>query len=369
MSGCLLLMPILFCGGSEKQIRLIAEEIEKNKLPLTVIVESGDDRLAEEEKKYIYEHPGIRYVMLNTPAVDAKYEGTLKKYWAKGLSILKLMNVISKEIKKSNISIAMVTNLTGLVLQPWLKIHGCELIYNERNPGEKVCNSIWKRYLLNHCKNVVCNSKYASVYMSRKLNRPVEVINNGICPLNFFNVPSADNVFRIIVPARVSSVKNQKVLIKAINLVKNNISIYATFAGVIEDENYYEQLMNYIEKNKLNEYVDFIGFTTEIYKYYRSSDLLVLPSLEEGTPNVLLEAFMCKMKVLASDIPMNRDCVRDNEYLFEPENAEQLAEKIIWISKLGNEELHNKLESNYDYVVRNYGLESMGKRYIELLYN
>lgn len=368
MGGCLILMPVLFRGGSEKQIRLVIDKIEDKNLPLTVVVESSDESLASEEKEYVDQHPNTRFVFLKTDALDAKFNGRIKKYDAKFKSLLSLIKAIRKEVKTQNLETAMVTNLTGLVLLPIFRQLNCQVIYNERNPGVKVCSSSWKRSLLKKCKKVVCNSAYASSYMGKALGRNVEVINNGIQQIDMENVPLGDGVFRIIVPARVSEIKNQMVLLKAVRSVREKINVKVIFAGVIEDSKYYEALQAYIKEQQIEGSVEFIGFTSDIKAYYRSSNLLVLPSLEEGTPNVLLEAFMCRLPALASNIPMNADCMQYEKCLFDSHDHKKLAHEIMMIHDMDTEEKRTMTEENYQFAKNNYDIKKMQNRYLELLY-
>lgn len=370
MKNCLIIMPVLFRGGSEKQIRYVIEAIDSKKMPLTVIVEGSDQKLLEEEKRYRQVHSNVSFIFLNTNAVDAKYSGVVKKYIEKVKSLGVMRRTIRKCIKNDRIDKVMITNLTGLVLVPLFKSHGCNIIYNERNPGVKVCGSWWKRWLLKQCSKLVCNSQFASEYMSNKLGRDVEVINNGIQPILLSNYQRIESdVFRIIVPARVSGVKNQKVVLKALGILKHEVKIKAIFAGVIEDEKYYKELKELCAELELINEVEFIGFTENIYEYYANSELLILPSYEEGTPNVILEAFMCRLKVLASNIPMNSDCMKDKRFLFETDSEEQLVEKIRFIRNIELDEINKVIEENYQFVNDNYSVEKMEEKYISLLYS
>ena len=126
--------------------------------------------------------------------------------------------------------------------------------------------------------------------------------------------------------------------------------------------------MEYCAKNKIEQFVDFVGFTNNILEYYAKCDLLVLASLEEGTPNVLLEAFMGRLKVIASDIPMNAECMHNKKMLFSPNDAAELAQKIIMMKNLNKAEQEEFLVKNYNYVCENYSIKCMGERYIQMLY-
>lgn len=68
----------------------------------------------------------------------------------------------------------------------------------------------------------------------------------------------------------------------------------------------------------------------EVRRLMAAADLFVLPSRAEGISNALLEAMASGLAVLASDIPGNRDLVRDGENgrLFAPERPERAAELL-----------------------------------------
>ncbi len=369
MNRCLIIMPMLFMGGSEKQVRLIIDGIEKEKLPLTVIVESNNKDMHALEKEFIISHPNTDFIFMNSSAAEAKYSNTIRKYSIKFVSVFRLMICSKKIIKKKHINKIMITNLTGLVLVPWFNFLGCDVIYNERNSGIKVCDSTHKKWLLQKCSILVCNSGFASKIMESKLHKKVEIINNGINMTNKINKPFNDGIFRVIVPARISEIKNQLTVLKAIEKLKDEICIKVTFAGAVEDKDYYKILNKFIEEKGLNKYVEFVGFISDLNNYYENSNLLILPSYEEGTPNVLLEAYTFRLPVLASDTPMNNDCAPVKEFLFETENADELAKKIKQISLLENDELKIKLDKNFNFVTQNFNIEKMQDRYLRLIYN
>jgi len=72
------------------------------------------------------------------------------------------------------------------------------------------------------------------------------------------------------------------------------------------------------EKDKLealklsNSKIHFLGFKRDPVKYLQAADLLVLPSLGEGCPNVVLEAFACGKPVIASRVGGVPDLVEND---------------------------------------------------------
>jgi|TARA_B100000315_G_scaffold154934_1_gene143452 glycosyltransferase involved in cell wall biosynthesis len=76
-----------------------------------------------------------------------------------------------------------------------------------------------------------------------------------------------------------------------------------------------------ISKPHSNKRIFFVERTDEIEKYYQCSDIFVLPSVREGTPNALLEAMACALPVIVSKLEGITDWVVSdniNGVLFEP---------------------------------------------------
>lgn len=72
----------------------------------------------------------------------------------------------------------------------------------------------------------------------------------------------------------------------------------------------------------------------QIHHLYQTADLYISPSHVDGSSVSLMEAMASGMPVLVSDIPANREWVHDdvNGWLFRDGDAENLAERIIWIA-------------------------------------
>lgn len=71
-------------------------------------------------------------------------------------------------------------------------------------------------------------------------------------------------------------------------------------------------LENYVDELGLTSYVDFPGFTRNVYAYLARSRLFVLSSAWEGSPNVLVEAMAVDTPVVATDCPSGPAEIVDN---------------------------------------------------------
>ncbi|MFN3309906.1 MAG: glycosyltransferase family 4 protein, partial [Anaerolineales bacterium] len=81
----------------------------------------------------------------------------------------------------------------------------------------------------------------------------------------------------------------------------------------------------------LSECVFFLGQIedkSKMFDFYRSIDLLIIPSRSEAFPLQAVEAMSRSLALLASDIPVLREVLGDSGCFFQVEDAQDLAEKV-----------------------------------------
>lgn len=80
----------------------------------------------------------------------------------------------------------------------------------------------------------------------------------------------------------------------------------------------------------LTELINFAGRSDDMPSVYREADLLILPSLHEGMPNVILEAMASGLPVLATDIGGSRELLQDwaPDWLIPAGNVTALAKAL-----------------------------------------
>ncbi len=93
----------------------------------------------------------------------------------------------------------------------------------------------------------------------------------------------------------------------------------------------------------LDNYIEFAGWTAgeKKEKLFRESQMLVLPSYNEGLPIAILEAISCGMPVVATNVGDISSAVIDGEngYLIEPGDVlaiKKAIEKIVWDPEVFN---------------------------------
>lgn len=98
------------------------------------------------------------------------------------------------------------------------------------------------------------------------------------------------------------------------------------------------------------------------------SDCLVLPSLSEGTPNVILEAMASALPVVASSLPGICEIVNDRVtgLLVKPGDINDLAQKLLEMTR--NRDLRRRMGETGRRIISEMGLgwDPVALRYKEV---
>ena len=120
---------------------------------------------------------------------------------------------------------------------------------------------------------------------------------------------------------------------------------------------------------KINSAVSFSGWLpkSELPGVYRLADVFVLPSADEGMPNVVLEAMASGLPVIATKISGNEELVKDGEngYLVPSGDARALADKLEFL--INNKNLSGELGKKSLEIAGKYSWESVARQYLNLL--
>jgi len=91
-----------------------------------------------------------------------------------------------------------------------------------------------------------------------------------------------------------------------------------------------ESVLEKVAKELRLQRVQFLGGTLNPLDYYHAADVFILPSIQEGFPNVILEAMSCGLPCIASEIGGVTDIMKQDSQgiLVPPGDAERLSEAI-----------------------------------------
>ncbi len=196
----------------------------------------------------------------------------------------------------------------------------------------------WVTFLLSTKVIVVSQSNYERAHQLPGCRSKIYLIHNGIPELIFLSPEKAQQVLSAKMPygrpwigviAEYTHNKGLSFLIEAAGILKEEHKpVSLCLIGEGEERLFLEKLAR--EKN-VAECVWFLGFIPEAYQYLTAFDIVVLPSLKEGLPYVLLEAGQAERAVVASDVGGVGDIIKNNisGFLCTPGNTRDIAAKLL----------------------------------------
>ena len=160
-----------------------------------------------------------------------------------------------------------------------------------------------------------------------------------------------DGKIHLLMVGSYSSRKNQKFAVDVLNeLVKKNADADLTFVGYPRspNETYLPELQDKVREYSLNEKVTFLPQDANIPEVMSRSTYLLIPSLQEGLPNVALEAQKMGLPCfLSTDVSNDCDCGICT-FLPLDNGAEYWAQEIIKYTKQHGIEKQNVDMSEWD---------------------
>ncbi|NWF91938.1 MAG: glycosyltransferase family 4 protein [Syntrophaceae bacterium] len=213
-------------------------------------------------------------------------------------------------------------------------------------PGLLYLNCRIESLGLRFSDSIITNSGGLREEISKKLKtrRHIDV---KVLPNNIPTIPVPDPQDLIPTRARYGIPEDAKVLITAgvLNRGKNietlisclakiemeNLHLLITGDGSTKDDFPYREFLEGLTRDlKVENRVHFPGWVEkeELSRIYAASDLFILPSMNEGMPNAMLEALGSDLPCLGSNIPGIRDILYYEELMFDPTDEQAIVNKI-----------------------------------------
>ena len=224
-----------------------------------------------------------------------------------------------------------------------------------------------EKYVVSKTPNIVIVAPQVKDIISGMTTSKIRVIPNGIDSKDIQNIqPKSIDHPSIFYIGWLTKIKGVDVLLKAIPIIKERIPaihVYIAGSGLQEKE-----LKNLVKKLKIEENVKFLGFISESdkYAYYKSADVCVFPSRQDYGPIVLPEAMACGKPIVASNVGGIPFMVENGKtgLLFESENAEDLAEKIVTLLK--DDKLRQKMGEAGKEKVKEFTWDKIAEQTVEV---
>lgn len=114
---------------------------------------------------------------------------------------------------------------------------------------------------------------------------------------------------------RIVPIKDVMTMIRAFRIVKDqvdNVKFYL-IGPTVEDSAYSEQCLNLVKLLNLQDSIIFTG-RVDIAEYLGKLDMLVLTSISEGQPLVILEGWSAKIPSISTDVGSCRELLEEDSY-------------------------------------------------------
>ncbi len=142
------------------------------------------------------------------------------------------------------------------------------------------------------------------------------------------NLPLDKNIFLYV--GRLNFLKGVDILLQAWNEIPVSFRRKALLLLVGEGPEY-QKLEEICKKLKISNSVRMIGVKKNVFDYYWSADVFVLPSRTEGLSNAMIEAMACGLPSVVTAVGGGVDLIADGEngYLAVSEDYASLANKLV----------------------------------------
>ncbi len=330
-------------GSSWSLFRLAVSLKKKGVMVIIILPEQGDieEKLKKERLKYyvIRQYSGNFWCISNKVNIKGiKFKGKygIKKIWNQ-IAQLK----IEKILRKEKINIVHMNTLTcHIAAKASVKLNIC-LIWHireflEEDLGIHLFHKNESYDLIRKSERIIAVSKaIKSKYKENFSN--VQVVYNGVsCDRFFSNREILQNeTIEMILIGRIVKEKGQYDLVQAINMLHHDIKnkLHCNLVGNIEDQQYYEEIVEYIKRNHLEGKIHFAEYTDNIEKYLLKADVLCSCSKKEAFGRVTVEGMLAKCLVIGSNTGATEEIIthRKTGLLYEYGKAESLKKCIKYI--------------------------------------
>ncbi|MEO8512881.1 MAG: glycosyltransferase family 4 protein [Ignavibacteria bacterium] len=182
-----------------------------------------------------------------------------------------------------------------------------------------------------------------------------------------FNRLITKDVFRFINPARILKKKNQLLILRALNEIKTSSTgkiPQIVFLGYFDPKDEYTGIiLDYIDEKELKEHVIFLGEVERkyLYKVYSLINSVVISSLSEGMPLVMVEAFRFGKPFISTKVGGIPEVVTNQVsgilVDFDPTDLSKAMTELM-----GDSVLYETIKKNaYNIYLRNFKLDQILK--------
>jgi glycosyltransferase involved in cell wall biosynthesis len=318
------------------------------------------------------------FKIINLPVLR-KQKKYLKISW-NGLFYLFFLKFLFKNIKKQNSVIFLRHVKLARFLLNFKKFFKIPMVFEvheifylnafnkkKQNYLKKIEESVYRNMDI-----LVCTSRKLKEFLINNLGvdeKKIYVVHHGVRK-EWFEIEKDQKNSYICYTGSLYKWKGIDILISAMKYLPNEKLV------IVGEGNRLNELKELVIKENLADKVIFTGYVPHSFipKYLSKAKVAVLPNIAEGpsefsSPLKLFEYMAAGIPIVASDLPVFREILKNNEsaIFFEAGNAEALANGIKQI--LNSEDLVKKLINNAKKIAQNYTYEKRAVKIYEICLN
>lgn len=362
--------PPLGGGAGNANLYLLKEFKKFNNLNIDLITSSTDKFKMKKFSKNI----NIFYLDIRKNSNSLHYQTTkdLLCYFLKSYYFAKRL------IKKNNYDLihawfGIPCGFIALLLKkPYIvALRGSDVPFY--NPRFKILDKLFFKQLSKivwkNAKKVITNSEgLKELALKTSPHQKIEIIYNGVDITEFKPLPKrkTTEALKILCVARLIRRKGIHYLIKALGKLKK----YNFILNIIGEGNEKENLKKLANNLGISKKVNFLGLIphNQIVKYYQQSDVFVLPSLNEGMSNTILEAMSCGLPIITTEVGGAKELVTENNgFIIKPKSIFQLKKMIL--KYLKNPKLIKIHGQNSRKIAKKMSWKKVAKKYYQAYFD
>lgn len=335
-------------GGAERVMATLCNELSKNNEVILLIFKNAEtDYYIDNNVKII---PGC----------------------IKNKNLFKAISFLKSQIEKYQPDIILPfmtkSNIISLIARE-KSAFKCPVIICERANPYYSSNlyKFLKKKIYPKSEGAVFQTKDAQEYYKDILKCESIVIRNPLSPDFKIKPYEGKREKKIVCTARLSSEKNQQLLIKTFAKIEDKYSDYKLeIYGEGPDKDKLQQL---IDELNIGDKVKLMGRQKNIIECIKKAAIFVLPSNSEGMPNALLEAMALGIPSIATDCPIGGSAIliknKENGLLIPMNDEDKMIEAIEKI--INDKDFANKIGKNATKVVADFEPEKVCKEWEDYL--
>lgn len=210
--------------------------------------------------------------------------------------------------------------------------------------------------------------KFIGSFKNVHLIRLPPLSNNNINKLKLRDVLKPNDTLQLLYVGRLESEKGLPYLFQSLIILKKQyIKFHLNLVGTGQDEKELQKLAAEYHLNKEISFHGYIKYGESLFSFYKNSDLFILPSLSEGSPNVLMEAMAFGVPIIATNVGGIPEIIHHNQngLLVEAGSAKALAEAISDLTS--NSLLINSFRKQYKIDSQSYTMEAYQEKMYSII--